>query len=143
MVSDKEREGRSQKIPRRNISEESKYLPLYRTIDPWVRPILERFGKNEWGRWGTVIELRLPNSANIEEEHGWIIKKLAVNLHYLVGIGAFEIEGVINPGFFIKTGGDTVFSKELTSERLVEALQRASKFGPTHLPPPNESVSRR
>lgn len=111
-----------------------KCKPLYKEFDYWVRPILEEFGQMEWGRNNWVISLEIAEPSGKDSEEGWVMKKLAENTHYLVGISSFEAEGKTNYGFFIKTGGEPVFSKDLTKEGLKGALKEALEFGPTHLP---------
>lgn len=117
------------------LYDETQYKPLYQERNSWVRPLLQRLGETEWGRNRFVIELKVDPS-EVEEEHGWIVRKLAKNYHYQIGICSVESEGESKLGFFIKTGGEMVISKDLSEESLQDAISEALKRGPTHLEPP-------
>lgn len=106
---------------------------FYAQIDLWARPLLQNLGELEWGRGEYIITLKIPDSTNPEKIHGWILRKLAGNNHYHVGICSFPTGEEAKFRFFIKTGGKTVLSEDLTEEALEEALEEATIFGPTHL----------
>lgn len=94
---------------------------------PWIRPLLERLGEVEWGKHSFVVT---PDPSEAEE--GWVVRKLAGNHYYQIGIRSGKDQEMV---FFIKTGGNTVFSRDLSREALCEALDEAYTYGPTHLVP--------
>jgi hypothetical protein len=112
---------------------------LLKDIEPWAKPLLEGLGELEWGKYGFVLK---SDQTELGDEIGWVIRKSAADNHYQVGIGLFQAAEETTFRFFIKTGGETVVSRGLTSEALKEALSEAINNGPTHLPPPRK-VSRK
>lgn len=112
---------------------------IYGEIDTWVRPLLQQLGELEWGKSRFILA---SDSSETGEERGWVVRKFAGTHHYQIGVRSFVSEGGNSRGFFIRTGGDTVFSRDLTQEALSEALSEAQKHGPNHLEPPGRRTKR-
>lgn len=108
---------------------------LLKDIEPWAKPLLESLGEFEWGEYGFVVK---SDQEELGDEPGWVIRELAGDNHYQVGIGLFQAAEETAFRFFIKTGGETVVSQGLTPEALKGALNEAMNNGPTHLPPPGK-----
>lgn len=135
MALEERRQSIGENIRVSRLYDETQYKPLYQESHSWVRPLLQRLGEAEWGRNLFVIDLKVDPS-EVEEEHGWIVRRIAVSHHYQIGICSVESEGESKLGFFIKTGGKMVISKDLSEESLQDVISEALKQGPTHLGPP-------
>jgi len=134
MVGLREKKRSSEMTVERNTEE---CRGLYQRIDFWIKPILERFGETEWGKGQCVIDLK-PTEPSGTEEGGWVVRRLAGDAHYQVGIDTFQNGEMKKCRFWIKTGGRSVFSEDLTEEGLREVLNKALDFGPTHPAPPGK-----
>lgn len=111
------------------------YEALYKETGPWVKPLLEDLGRSEWGEWGYTVILKVADVGDTEIDHGWFVKKIAANNHYNVGIRGLPEGTGFDFGFFIATGGETLFTENLTEESLRDVLVEALKLGPTNLKP--------
>lgn len=111
----------------------NRQVNIYEEIDTWARPLLQELGELEWGRRKFIVT---SDPSETGEERGWIVRKLAEMYHYQIGISTFQREDEKRLRFFIRTGGDMIFSIDLTKEALREAINEALKFGPSHLESP-------
>lgn len=113
---------------------------LFTQIEPWAKSLLDELGELEWGKYGFIVS---SDKKELGDEQGWIIRKTAAESHYHVGIGLFDKEASVDLRFFVRTGGETVVSDELTKESLKKALEKACSSGPTHLSPPGRKFNRK
>ena len=110
---------------------------LFTQVEPWAKSLLDKLGEFEWGKYGFIVS---SNKKELGEEQGWIIRKSAAESHYHVGIGLFGEETGVNFKFFVRTGGETSISDDLTKESLKKTLALAGSSGPTHLSPPGRKL---
>lgn len=110
---------------------------LFTQVEPWAKPLLDELGEFEWGKYGFIVT---SDKKELGDEQGWIIRKIAAESHYQVGIGLFGEETGVNFKFFVRTGGETSVSDNLTKKSLKKALALAGSSGPTHLAPPGRKL---
>ena len=113
---------------------------LFIQVEPWAKPLLDDLGKFEWGEYGFIVT---SDKNELGDEQGWIIREIAAESHYHVGIGLFSEETGVNFKFFVRTGGKTLVSDELTRKSLKKSLELANSSGPTHLAPPGRKFQRK
>lgn len=113
---------------------------LFIQVEPWAKSLLDELGEFEWGKYGFIVT---SDKKELGDEQGWIIKKTVAESHYHVGICLFSKEAGADFRFFVRTGGETVVSDELTKESLKKTLRQAGSCGPTHLAPPGRKINRK
>ena len=113
---------------------------LFIQVEPWAKPLLDELGEFEWGKYGFIVT---SDKKELGDEQGWIVKELAADNHYQIGIGLFQTAEETSFRFIVKTGGENVVSDELTKESLKKALEQAGSSGPTHLVPPGRKLKRK
>lgn len=113
---------------------------LFIQVEHWAKPLLDELGEFEWGKYGFIVT---SDKKELGDEQGWVIRKTKAESHYHVGIGLFGEETGVNFKFFVRTGGETVVSDELTKGSLKRVLEQAGFSGPTHLSPPGRKINKK
>lgn len=111
---------------------------LYRELEVTIRPVLEKFGEAEWGKFSSFVTFKPPDPSAFLSDQGWIVQEVGGNSHYHIEIRSLmnTKSGEMKTGFLIRTGGASVFSDGMSKQELTKALEVAIKEGPNHLPPP-------